>query len=266
MSAAAAVPRLTLGLPVYNGERFLGESLEALLAQTYTDFELIISDNGSTDRTGEIAREYEAKDPRVRYVRHPVNRGSTFNHNFVIEQARGELFKWVSHDDLYDPELLQRCMDAIDARPEIALAHAWTAFIDEKGEVTHKIDYPLTTDVGTPSSGSAACCTPMAATTSTGSSRCRCCARSSRSAATTGPIAPSSPSWPFRVRSTTSPSSSTSAETTRPDHPCGQPRHPGALQPAGPSARQPLAAPGGPPRRGVPARVRHRHRPGADQS
>ncbi len=103
MSAAAAVPRLTLGLPAYNGERFLAESLDALLAQTYTDFELIISDNGSTDRTGEIARRYEAKDHRVRYVHHPVNRGSTFNHNFVIGQARGELFKWVSDDDLYDP-------------------------------------------------------------------------------------------------------------------------------------------------------------------
>jgi glycosyltransferase involved in cell wall biosynthesis len=150
MSAATAVPRLTLGLPVYNGERYLAESLDALLAQTYTDFELIISDNGSTDRTGEIAREYEARDHRVRYVHHPVNRGSTFNHNFVIEQARGELVKWVSHDDLYDPELLQRCMDAIDARPEIALAHAWTAFIDEEGQVTHKIDYPLTTDVADP--------------------------------------------------------------------------------------------------------------------
>ena len=84
---SVTTPRLTLGLPVYNGERFLAESLDALLAQTFTDFELIISDNGSTDRTSEIAREYQSSDPRVRYVRHDQNRGSTFNHNFVIEQA-----------------------------------------------------------------------------------------------------------------------------------------------------------------------------------
>ncbi|MGH8773953.1 MAG: glycosyltransferase family 2 protein [Jiangellaceae bacterium] len=147
MRATGAVPRLTLGLPAYNGERFLAASLDALLAQTFTDFELIISDNGSTDRTGEIARRYESIDPRVRYVHHPRNRGSSFNHNFVIEQARGEFFKWVSDDDLYDPDLLQRCIDALDSRPEIPLAHAWTAFIDDAGGITHTVDYPLTTDV-----------------------------------------------------------------------------------------------------------------------
>ncbi len=150
MSTTAAVPRLTLGLPVYNGERYLAASLDALLAQTFTDFQLIISDNGSTDRTGEIARHYEATDSRVRYVHHPENRGSTFNHNYVVEQARGEFFKWVSDDDLYAPDLLQRCIDALDSRPEIVLAHAWTAFIDEDGQITNAIDYPLTTDVADP--------------------------------------------------------------------------------------------------------------------
>jgi glycosyltransferase involved in cell wall biosynthesis len=150
MSDTATVPCLTLGLPAYNGEQFLAAALDALLAQTFTDFELIISDNGSTDRTGQIAERYAAQDPRVRYVRHPVNRGSSFNHNFVIEQARGEFFKWVSDDDLYAPDLLQRCIDALDARPEISLAHAWTAFIDDQGQVTDKIDYPLTTDVPDP--------------------------------------------------------------------------------------------------------------------
>lgn len=143
-------PRLTLGLPVYNGERFLAESLDALLAQTFTDFELIISDNGSTDRTGEIARGYAALDSRIRYVHHPRNLGATFNHNFVIEQARGEFFKWVSDDDLYAPSLLQECIDALEARPEIALAHAWTAYINDRSKVTHRPDYPLDTDVTDP--------------------------------------------------------------------------------------------------------------------
>jgi glycosyltransferase involved in cell wall biosynthesis len=150
VSATTAVPRLTLGLPVYNGERFLAVSLDALLAQTYTDFELIISDNGSTDRTSEIARHYQSIDSRVRYVHHPQNRGSTFNHNFVMEQSRSEFFKWVSDDDLYAPDLLQRCVDALDSRPEISLAHAWTAFIDEGGSITEPIQYALMTDVPDP--------------------------------------------------------------------------------------------------------------------
>src|SRR5829696_2574440 len=124
MTATTAVPRLTLGLPVYNGERYLAASLEALLGQTFTDFDLVISDNGSTDRTGEIARHYESIDPRVRYIHHPDNRGSTFNHNFVVDQTRGEFFKWVSHDDLYAPDLLAQCIAALDSRPEIALAHS----------------------------------------------------------------------------------------------------------------------------------------------
>ena len=150
MTTTQAVPRISLGLPVYNGERYLAASLDALLRQTFTDFELIISDNGSIDRTGQIAQQYAAKDPRVRYVYHRENRGSSFNHNFVIEEARGEFFKWVSDDDLYAPDLLQRCIEALDSRPEIVLAHAWTAFIDDDGTITQPIEYALTTDVPDP--------------------------------------------------------------------------------------------------------------------
>jgi glycosyltransferase involved in cell wall biosynthesis len=142
--------RLTLGLPVYNGERFLAQAVDALLGQTFTDFELIISDNASTDGTEQIARGYQAADERVRYLRHPVNRGSAFNHNIVVAQARGEFFKWASDDDLYAPDLLQRCVEALDARPDVVLAHAWTAFIDETGEVSGAQDYPLETDVDDP--------------------------------------------------------------------------------------------------------------------
>ena len=150
MSTSTTMPRVSLGLPVYNGERYLAESLDALRAQTYTDFELIISDNCSTDGTRAIAEDFAARDERIRYVRHDQNRGSSFNHNFVIAEARGEFFKWVSDDDLYAPDLLQRCVDALDARPEIVLAHAWTAFIDDHGTLTDTPPYPLTTDVPDP--------------------------------------------------------------------------------------------------------------------
>ncbi len=136
-------PRLTIGLPVYNGADQLGGALEALLGQTYEDFELIISDNASTDSTGDICRFYENLDPRVRYFRQPVNLGSAANHNFVVEQANGELFKFASHDDLYARDYLRRCVDALDEHPEVVLAHSWTAMIDESGAVTSALTYPL---------------------------------------------------------------------------------------------------------------------------
>ena len=122
---------LTIGLPVYNGERFLQESLQALLAQTWTDFELVISDNASTDSTAEICLEYAARDPRIRYVRQPVNMGAAPNHNYVASQARGRFFKWASHDDLYHPDLLQQCVLALEKHPEVVLAHCWDAYVDE---------------------------------------------------------------------------------------------------------------------------------------
>jgi glycosyltransferase involved in cell wall biosynthesis len=140
------VPRLSVGLPVYNGERYLPEALDALLAQSFTDFELIISDNASTDRTEEICCRYAGLDPRIRYFRQPVNMGLAPNHNFVVEQARGEYFKWASHDDLYGRDLLLRCVEALDANPEVVLCHAWQAFIDTEGEIIHRVDYRLATD------------------------------------------------------------------------------------------------------------------------
>ena len=140
------VPRLSIGLPVYNGDNYLAESLDALLGQSYQDFELIISDNASTDGTAEICRRYGKQDSRIRYFRQPRNIGLAPNRNFVIGQARGELFKEASHDDLYARDLLQRCIDALDEYPHVVLAHSWTAAIDGEGNVTQALDYPLATD------------------------------------------------------------------------------------------------------------------------
>jgi glycosyltransferase involved in cell wall biosynthesis len=146
MRNMSAAPRLTIGLPVYNGENFLAESLDALLGQTYRDYELIISDNASTDGTAAIARRYAELDGRVRYVRHQRNIGATPNHNFVAAEARGELFKWASHDDLYARDLIERCVAALDEQPDILLAHSWTAIIDSSGDVVKAVRYPLATD------------------------------------------------------------------------------------------------------------------------
>jgi glycosyltransferase involved in cell wall biosynthesis len=141
-----SAPRLSIGLPVYNGEEYLAESLDALLGQSFADFELIITDNASTDGTAEIARRYVAADPRVRYERLTTNIGAAGNHNHVFTLARGELFKWASHDDLYGRDLLARCVEALDEHPEMILAHAGTAIIDGDGTVVEPFDYRLATD------------------------------------------------------------------------------------------------------------------------
>jgi glycosyltransferase involved in cell wall biosynthesis len=140
------VPRLSIGLPVYNGEKYLGESIEALLGQTFEDFELIIADNASTDGTRGICLGYEKADSRVRYVRQERNIGASANHDFLLRQARGELFKWAAADDLYGRDLLRRCIDELDEHPDVILAHCWTAAIDSSGNVTQSLKYPLNTN------------------------------------------------------------------------------------------------------------------------
>ena len=140
-----AAPRLSIGLPVYNGEKYLAESLDTLLGQSYEDFELIISDNASTDGTAGICRRYMKQDSRIRYICQPRNIGAAPNHNFVVGQARGELFKWAASDDLYARDLLKCCVDALDEYPHVVLAHSWTALIDSSGQVTEAIEYPLAT-------------------------------------------------------------------------------------------------------------------------
>ena len=121
-------------IPVYNGARYLPEAVDSLLSQSFGDFELIISDNGSTDETERIARGYAERDPRVRYVRSEVNRGLLWNFRTVLELARAPRFKWMAHDDICAPEFLRRCMEALDADPGIVLCAPSTIDIDEHGD------------------------------------------------------------------------------------------------------------------------------------
>lgn len=143
-----AAPRLTVGLPVYNGDNYVVEALDSLLAQTFTDFELVVSDNHSTDGTEEICREYAARDSRIRYLRQPRNIGCNPNHNLLVSEARAPYFKWAAHDDLYGPELLALCVDALDDDPGVVLSHVDKAVIDGEGRVLEKLDYLL--DTGSP--------------------------------------------------------------------------------------------------------------------
>ena len=126
-------PRVSVGMPVYNGERYVRQAIESILSQTFRDFELIISDNASTDATEEICRGYASKDSRVRYYRSAQNRGAAWNHNRVVELARGEFFKWQCHDDYCDPRFLEKCLDVIRNNPSVVLCYPQFVRVDEEG-------------------------------------------------------------------------------------------------------------------------------------
>lgn len=126
-------PRVSVGVPVFNAEAFLDETLDSLLAQSFSDYEIIISDNGSTDRTEAICRSYAARDSRIHYHRHQTNRGAAWNHNRVFSLARGEYFKWAAADDVCAPEYLEKCVTALDRDPAAVLACSNVMEIDEGG-------------------------------------------------------------------------------------------------------------------------------------
>jgi hypothetical protein len=129
------LPRVSIGIPVYNGENFLEDAIRSVLAQTYQDLELVIADNASTDRTAEIGRDFAAGDGRVRYLRNARNLGAAPNYNRVWEQSRGSLFKWLSHDDRILPGYVAATVAALDANPDAVLCNSVVDYIDDTGTV-----------------------------------------------------------------------------------------------------------------------------------
>ncbi len=128
-------PRVSLGMPLYNAEKYLKQAFDSLLGQTFDDFEIVISDNASTDGTEAICRAYMKHEPRIRYQRADKNQGSIWNFNQVFELSRGELFKWAAYDDLLHPTFLEECVSALDADESVMWVHPLTVHIDERGEI-----------------------------------------------------------------------------------------------------------------------------------
>jgi len=126
-------PRLSIGLPVYNGERYVGEAIDSILGQAYGDFELVVSDNASTDGTREICESYARRDPRVRFLRQPVNLGASANFNEVLSRARAPRFKWACADDRLAAGFLESGMREMDACPSVVLCYGQTTMIDDDG-------------------------------------------------------------------------------------------------------------------------------------
>jgi len=128
-------PRVSVGIPVYNGERFLAQAVDSVLHQTFTDWELIISDNASTDGTGEMCRRYAALDPRIRYHRFTENVGIAANYARVFTLARGTYFKWLASDDVCSPQFLADCVEVLDNSPDVVLVYPRSAMLDDDGNV-----------------------------------------------------------------------------------------------------------------------------------
>lgn len=133
-------PRVSVGLAVFNGEKYVEEALDSVLAQTYTNFELIISDNASTDRTAQICDAYAAKDHRIRYYRNEKNLGAARNFNRVFELSSGEYFKLIAHDDVIAPEYIRKCVSVLDSDPSFVLCYTKAGRIDEHGTLVGTYD------------------------------------------------------------------------------------------------------------------------------
>ncbi len=137
---------VSIGLPVYNGENFLSYALESILAQTYSDFEVIISDNASQDHTQEICQSFIEKDKRLRYYRNSTNLGLFKNFNQVFELSNGQYFQWMAHDDLLDPEFLSKTVPVLVHDDSIVISYTQEIQVDVEGKEIAIYDYPSRTD------------------------------------------------------------------------------------------------------------------------
>jgi len=128
-------PRVSIALPVYNGENYVRKALDSLLAQSYEDFEILIGDNASTDDTKNICESYAKRDARIRYFRNDINIGAAANYNRLFERARGEFFKWAAHDDVCSPNYLKSCVEKLDSDPSVVLCCPKEIAIDKDGAI-----------------------------------------------------------------------------------------------------------------------------------
>jgi len=136
----AGTPKVSIGLPVYNGGEFLADALDSILAQTFRDYELIVADNASTDGTARICRDYAARDARIHYVRNATNVGASKNHGIVFALSKGRYFKWWAADDVCAPTFLEDCVRALDNDPTAVLACPRPTFIDASGRPAEGVE------------------------------------------------------------------------------------------------------------------------------
>jgi glycosyltransferase involved in cell wall biosynthesis len=143
-------PVVSIGVPVYNGARFLSQALDSLLGQSFSNLELIISDNASTDQTERICRAYAGKDTRVRYFRQTANIGAPRNWNFVAKEARGRYFKWSSGNDFCPSDMVEKCVAVMEDDAGVVLCYGRTCLVDEETNSRKEYSYDIAVLEGLP--------------------------------------------------------------------------------------------------------------------
>jgi len=133
-------PKVTIGVPAYNGERHIGQAIESLLNQDFPDFELILSDNGSNDGTGKICLDYQQKDKRIKYYRYERNVGLIRNFNRVFEMSSGQYFMWASCDDTWEKDYISSCMEVLEGDPSVVLCYSATNLVNDDGSLIRQYD------------------------------------------------------------------------------------------------------------------------------
>jgi glycosyltransferase involved in cell wall biosynthesis len=126
---------LTIGMPVFNADQYIEQTISSILSQTFKDFKLVISDNASTDKTGNICKNFSRLDTRIQYIRHKKNMGGPKNWNFVARQANSKYFKWASANDLNHATMLEKCISILEEDDEIILCYPRTKLINDNGEI-----------------------------------------------------------------------------------------------------------------------------------
>jgi len=147
MANAGRIPKVTVGIPVYNGERTLHAALDTLLEQSFTDFSILISDNGSTDKTSEICLRYAERDSRIRYIRQPVNLGAEKNFRFLLEQSQSEYFMWASADDHRSPDFIELNLAFLESNSDYIASISPCRFEDGEFNSIAMGDFSLTTSL-----------------------------------------------------------------------------------------------------------------------
>jgi glycosyltransferase involved in cell wall biosynthesis len=141
---------VSVGVPVFNGENYVRQCLDSLLAQTYSNIEIVICDNASTDSTERICLSYASLYPQIRYFRNPENLGALANYNLTFELSSGEYFKWAAHDDVCHETFIERCVEVLQNNPECELCFPSMRNIDAEGKLVRQSRPGLGIDAATP--------------------------------------------------------------------------------------------------------------------
>ena len=145
------VPTVTVGLPVYNGIEYLDEAIESILAQTFTDFELLLADNASTDGSTQRCHEWAARDSRITVLTTDVNHGAQFNWNRCVHAAAGRYFRWHACDDVLEPRLLEVSVECLErSGPEVIGCYTLTLEVDASNEPIEVMSGGLDLELPTP--------------------------------------------------------------------------------------------------------------------